>query len=52
MIDIIIKIVLACLGGFMLGVLAVCAIAPLFISKDSTTGKQPLIRLGEGRGSR
>lgn len=46
----IINILLVLLGVFFGVVLAVCAIAPLFISKDSTTGKQPLIRLGEGRG--
>lgn len=50
MIDIIINILLVVLGVFFVVVLAVCAIAPLFISKDSTTGRKPLVRLGEGRG--
>lgn len=33
-------------------VMALCAIAPLFIGKDSTSGNRPLVKLGEGRGSR
>lgn len=40
--------------GFCLGVLFVvlfmCAISPLCITKESTSGEQPLVKLGEGRG--
>lgn len=50
MIEIIVNILLVVLGAGIGVVLAVCAIAPLFISKDSTTGSNPLVRLGEGRG--
>ena len=50
MIEIILYIILVVLGVALFVVLAVCAIAPLFISKDSTTGSNPLVRLGEGRG--
>ena len=52
MIEIIINILLVLAGVFFGVILAVCAIAPLFISKSSTSGNRPLVKLGEGRGSR
>ena len=51
MIDIIIDTALVIMGVALFVVMALCAIAPLFISKDSTAGEQPLVKLGEGRGS-
>jgi len=36
------------MGVFLVVVIALCAIAPLFISKDMTEGDKPLLKIGQG----
>ena len=48
MIEIILYIILVVLGVALFVVLAVCAIAPLFITKDMTEGDEPAVKIGQG----